>query len=489
MPATSIHDVIVVGTDLAGLMAAGLLRRRRYSVMLVGQGGLGNRYEHEGLSIPALPWTLPLRGQAPLLDEVLDDLAVEDQVHQLGVHEDTHLQVITPNQRIDLFQEPDALAGELARAVPDQKQAFLDAVDGLRRVDEEFREILSRRPPLPPDGFRERSRLKRLVGSTPGLVVRGKGSEPLDDSRWPPLLNILGRATTFLSHLDVASRSPAATAHMILTLLAGLRAVPDLADRLVTAVGKAGADVEIQMVAEHLLLEGKTVTGLQELRSAKTYRCGVMLAGLPLAEAVELIPPAMRRQRARLAADALRPSQSVFTVNLILPAEALPAGMGHNLFLARKPDEPLEEDNLIRIACLPFPERSERVQVCVSCIVPYRKRSLGREYLGPLQRHMMAAAAWLIPFIQDHLESRSSPFWDSRAGDAGHSSPWILHRTIETLEPAALGIAVHPPRTALRNLLLCGPEVVPGLGPEGEALTALQAVRWLENNRKLKKIL
>ena len=102
---------------------------------------------------------------------------------------------------------------------------------------------------------------------------------------------------------------------------------------------------------------------------------------------------------------------------------------------------------------------------------------------------MMEAVAWLVPFVEQTQDGRSSPFWSSRAADDGHPAPWTLHRTIETLAPPSLGIALHSLKTPVRNLMLCGPEVLPGLGLEGEALAAQRLLAWLSEHKKLKKIL
>jgi hypothetical protein len=282
---------------------------------------------------------------------------------------------------------------------------------------------------------------------------------------------------------------PAATARLVRTLLAGPRLVPGLAQHVVDAVERAGVEVELPMVAEQLLMQGKAVTGIQALRSANTYRCEAMLASLALAEVVELIPPGNRKPRARLAADALRPLTSTFCLNLLLPREALPAGLGNHVLLVRAPNEALAEDNLIRLTVLPVAQRPDRVHLGVACLVPHRKRNLGREYLGPLQARLMETLGTLIPFLERNLDANSSPFWSSRSADAGHPAPWLIQRTIEPLTAPSLGLGVHPPRTALKNLLLCGPEVLAGLGVEGQALTALRVTDWLLEHHKLKQIL
>jgi phytoene dehydrogenase-like protein len=484
MSTASVHDVIVIGSDLAGLLAAGLLRRSSYRVLWVGQGGLRDQYEHESIPVPAIPRLLPKRGLAPALDQVLDDLAIEDPVHQLGLQRDNHLQIVFPDQRIDLFADPKALDAELLRALPDQRQEFLRSLDTLAAEEQTLVELLRSNPPLPPVGFAQRIRAGRLERQ------RAAGRIGLDLQQLPPLLAVLVQATAFLSHLDLQDRASSATAHLVRVLLAGMRCVPDLSERVVAAIQKAGVEVEGQMVAEQLLLEGRRVVGFQALRSANTYRSeAALLAAMPLSEAVELVPTALRRCRARLAADALRARTSVFNMNLVLPTEALPRGMATQVLMVRRPQDPLVEDNLIRIVRVPMPQRKDREWISVACVIPNRSRSLGREYLGPLEQRLLQATGWLIPFVEQNQEGRSSPFWNARATDPGHPAPWLLHRTIEPVGPTTLGLALHTPKTALKNLMLCGPEILPGLGIEGEALAARSTVEWLLRHRKRKQIL
>jgi hypothetical protein len=163
--------------------------------------------------------------------------------------------------------------------------------------------------------------------------------------------------------------------------------------------------------------------------------------------------------------------------------------MRSHLFLVRKLDEPFEEDNLIRIQVQPYPERAERVVVTLSCIVPFRKRTLGRDYLGPLQKSMLDAADWLLPFLKKNLEGQSSPFWESRSGDMAHPSPWSIHPVFETEQEPVLGAGLISNRTPYKNMFYCGPEAVPGFGKEGAAFAALETAKLVVGTRKIKKLL
>jgi phytoene dehydrogenase-like protein len=482
MAQTSFYDAIIVGGDLAGTIAGGLLRRQKYRVLVIGQAQGEATYAAGGARVPAMPLLLPPYGHAPVLDEVLKDVGVEDPVHTLGVENGTPLQVVTRDQRVDLFTNRSRLARELQRAFPDQKIEFLKTLQSIESADEQLRQMLKNRPPVPPEGLKEKMRFKRLVRSDQAVEL------PPPD-QWPPLLQVLAAATTFISNLDSKKRSHPVTGHLVLALLGGLRVVPDFSKLLHETLKKSGVELQPRTVVEEVLFEGKNISGVKTLRGTGVFNCSTLIAGLPIREALEIVPPRRRHRKFRLAADTVRPAYSLFVLNLVVPEEALPLGMARQVILARDPSASLEEDNLIRLLCLPYPERRGHRLLSCCCRVPYRKRALGREYLGPLEQKVFEAAAAVVPFLEEHLKGRSSPFWGSRSGDEGHPAPWSLHPIFETEQEVIMGSCVLPLRTPYRNMFYCGPEAIPGLGIEGMAYAAKETARLVHEKRKLKKIL
>jgi phytoene dehydrogenase-like protein len=482
MAQTSFYDAIVVGGDLAGTIAGGLLRRQKYRVLVIGQAQGVTSYAAGGAQVPAMPLMLPPYGHAPVLDEVLKDVGVEDPVHTLGLENGTPLQIVTRDQRIDLSANRHRLARELQRAFPDQKVEFLKVLKNIESADEQLRQMLQAHPPVPPEGLKEKVRFKRLTRADQSIDL------PPPD-QWPPLLQVLAAATTFISHLEPKKRSHPVTGHLVLALLRGLRVVPDLSDRLQKTLKKSGVEIQPRAVVEEILFDGKNISGVKTIRGSGAYNCSTLIAGMPIREALEIVPPRRRHRRFRLAAETVRPVSGMFVLNLVVPEEALPLGMAKQLILARDPTIALEEENLIRLLCLPYPERKGHRLLSCCCRIPYRKRALGREYLGPLEQKVFEAVAELVPFLDEHLKGRSSPFWSSRSGDEGHPAPWSLHPVFETEQEVIMGSCVLPLRTPYRNMFYCGPEAIPGLGMEGVAYAARETARLVHEKRKLKKIL
>jgi hypothetical protein len=83
------------------------------------------------------------------------------------------------------------------------------------------------------------------------------------------------------------------------------------------------------------------------------------------------------------------------------------------------------------------------------------------------------AAAEMFPFLDPHLALESS----YQVQSPGHD--W-MHPELSVTIPQQLGITGLAPRTPFRNLVLAGPEVLPGLGLEGQFLTGSRVAKLVQ---------
>ena len=471
MARVSFHDVIVVGHEPGGLLAAGLLRRQGYRILLAGKE-ISESYLHEELSLPTMLTWLPPHGHAPILDELLSQLAVEDPVHRLGGKEGIGLQLITPVQRVDVSADPNQMDNELRRAAPEERSSFMEAVGTLQTNDALFQEVLSTHPPLPPDSLMERARFRRMTKRLSDCVQ-------LDPKRLPPLFKLLVAATAFISGIAADTRIESVTSHLILGLLKGMRHVPDFDSRVRAVLRKLGVDIENSIEIKELRLTGKEITGIAVDGTANTYNCGSLLANLRFDKLTQLIPASDLSRRLRQLAASVRTSLYIFSFNLVLPEEMLPLGFGHQSILVRRPDQALTEDNLIRVLRLPIPTLRNQTCLNFSCLAPSTRITDESNYVASLQERLLSAARWLIPFLDQKQIKYSSP----------QEHAYLPHAVTASRHAVTLGMALIAPQPAFTNLIFCGPEAIPGLGIEGAAYAAKQAVRTIGERVKLKKLL
>ncbi len=154
------YHIVVIGSDLPGLVFAALAARRGYRVCVIGQGGEPSRYRHEG------HWFLQRRevfcgaGSAPAISRVFSELALGLELKNRPQPIEPSLQIAMPGARLDVSRDARVLLRELEREFPGQ-------VDGLEHLDLDARAAAAALDPLtvgdlslPPHGFRERARFR-----------------------------------------------------------------------------------------------------------------------------------------------------------------------------------------------------------------------------------------------------------------------------------------------------------------------------------------
>lgn len=166
------YHIVVIGTDLPGLVFAALAARRGYRVCVLGQGAAPVRYRHEG------HWFLGERevfcgvGSAPAIGRVFAELGLGFELKNRPQPIEPALQIAMPGVRLDFTNDSRVLAREIDREFPGQWDALAGLDEECRYVAAAFDPLTLGELALPPDGFRERSRFK--------AVLRGVDSHLLD---------------------------------------------------------------------------------------------------------------------------------------------------------------------------------------------------------------------------------------------------------------------------------------------------------------------
>src|SRR6266404_7755343 len=111
---TNYYDVIVCGGELTGLIAAALLGRRGFRVLLVGHDADRPTFEAGGHTLPRGPALLPSLDSPPVA-RVLSELNCVQVVRRRAPALHPGFQVALPRHRFDVPADDDALLTELRR--------------------------------------------------------------------------------------------------------------------------------------------------------------------------------------------------------------------------------------------------------------------------------------------------------------------------------------------------------------------------------------
>ncbi len=486
-PSRHVYDVIILGSQIGGALAAALLARRNYRVLLIDHEGTGTGYEHEGFVLPYAPAISPALKTMPAVEEAFTELGLTTTVQRAMRPHLPDIQLILPQHRVDLHTDLIRRRAELAREFGETAEGLLSALSATSTQHEASDAFFKEQPALPPDGFFEKWGLKKKVGQHPGLEVH-----PRLSNNTPPGALLRG-LLPFLSYLDSPS-SPLALTRPLSQALQAPHRYPagneGLRDLLIKRLAELGGDALTRensdsFIVEEISFDGARFAGVKLLRSDVLYRASCMISAMDSGGLRRLVRDRKRHRRLLEQLDSSSTKSLLFSVNWVVPAEALPRGMGELLLVETADAElnPLlvqvhpartaggKEDETLRV-------------VCAGAFVPASARELGEEHMAALAQRIDAQLDALMPFTQEKRVLRSAPYLDAGGVRGSRLMPHPLYGFEEA--EAFLGVTGLKQRTQAKNILLAGREVLPGLGLEGEFLAGMRAARLVQEMLKKK---
>ncbi len=488
-PSRHIYDVIVLGSQLGGALAAALLAKRGYGVLLVEHDGTGPGYEHDGYVLPYAPFVAPALKTMPAVEEALSELGLTTAFQRHLQPHAPELQLVTPRHRVDLHADQTRRRAELLREYGEQGERLLAEMTATSTQHEASDAFFKEGPPLPPDGLLESWNFNKRVRQHPGLQTEPRLTGEDEPSR------LLRGLRPFVVHVDQATTPLARTRPLSQALQTpwrypggrdGLRQL--LFERFTELGGDllSAANTDTYVV-EELHFDGGRFSAVKLLRSDTLYRASCLVSATDAGALRRLITDRKKHRKLSEQLDLSTIKSFLFAVNWVVPEAVLPRGMGELLLLDTQDAElgPLLVQVLPARTLEGKEDPSLRV-VCAGGFVPASVRDLGEGYLQSLATRIDEHLEGLMPFTQDKRRLRSAPYLDAGAVRGSRLMP---HPHYLFDSEGVLGISGLKQQTPAKNVLLAGREVLPGLGVEGELLAGARATRLVQEMLKKKAVL
>jgi phytoene dehydrogenase-like protein len=484
---TNYFEAVVCGPDLAGLIAAALLSRRGQRVLLCGHDRQPATFQAGPFTLAREPGLLPPPDGEPVA-RVMRELGHAQVIRRRAPALQPGLQIVFPQHRVAFGSDPEAVSAELRREFPSEYAMIEETLARLRNSSAVLDPLLGSDITLPPEGFWERRDVARIQSQLPPLDADWLAELP----PYHPMragLSALAALSGGFSPGDLTAMTQARAFDGARRGVFRLGGGGELRALFTDKIESFSGEVRERLVPHELVWKRGNVTGLRARPHGETIGLGRLIWAGSTASLLTLCGDAAPR-RLRETAAAIRPACFRYTMCLLLRPEALPEGMGPRVLSVRDPAKPILEDNALSITVGSPPLRQpNRVPVWVECLVPASAaQSLG--YLAVVRARVREEIARLLPFFDRHLWVLASPH-DGLAPELGLQAPGDNPDALDPVPPTPmapalscdlprmLGIGGAPVGTGISNIYLASAENLPGLGREGDFVSAWGVARLI----------
>lgn len=457
---TSSYDLVVIGDDFAGLIAATLCARRGMRVLVVRHRPVPLTYRIGDLELPVLPQ--PIFGlERPAVRRVIDELAFAHLLKRKLRAPEPAWQIVAPDFRIDIDVDEDALGRELSRERPkvakDAMALFARADDIANAMDGAFGQDIA----VPPTGFWEKRELSRIASQVAaGVSAFSEAAQNAGD---------LARFLSAPALMSSRSNEPteAAVARWVALWRGGTpRLAGDLGDLRTIFEDKLKThNGEIKDVAcTEIAIGWGKATGCS-LESGEQVGAGHVLCALPASELVPLCGKKPPKRLARLE-EAQAPAAYRYTLNLVVAEAGIPEGM------ARAVIAPGDGDDDTLAICVAEPDEQARAVVSVQALV----RAMGGDgnlasRLSATRRRIRDRIEDIMPFVWRHVLACHSPNEstapEGTADKADLAAPVVAPALWPHPGEEIIGLGCAAYDIGVKKLFVASDQTLPDLGLEG----------------------
>jgi phytoene dehydrogenase-like protein len=488
--ATNFYDVIVIGNELGGLAAAALVARRGFRVLVLGEAAQAQSYHLGPFVLPRTPF--PFVGlESPAVRRALGELGLAQILRRKLTALRPHYQVVLPKHRLDVCEDPDLNSRELEREFPRDLQAIAGITARAAALSGTLEAVLEQDVTLPPDGFWERREIGKLEAQLP---------PPEEDLLAPlppghPYRAVAAAPGWLAANFEARTLGAVGAARMGEVLRAGVWRLEGgrdtLRQLLVERIQTHSGEVRERATPEEVVVKRGRVAGVRILERNEELGCDHVIAALPAARLLSLLPDGKPPKALARATQAVTPAGFRYTLNLVLSVTGLPEALGGVVCSVADPAAPLTGDNALAIH-VGDPDPEGRVVVSVQAVAPPEAEN-EPALLFDLRLAIRARLEEVLPFHAAHLLAVDSPHDDAppegQITTAVVRPPVPMDALWASTLPRCLGVGAVPHDAGIKHLYLCGRQNLPGLGLEGELASAWGCARLIAAGESRKDLL
>lgn len=477
---TGSYDLIVIGSEPAGLIAGALCARRGMRVLVARTRRARPSYQLGPHTLPvgSMPFT-GMRSRA--VTRVLEELSFDHVLKRKLNNQAPAFQLVFPNARVDVSDDDEALARDLARELdaPDPTRDAFAAADVIAdRIDD----ILVQDDTFPPTGF-----WKRRDGKSQSRVVDDAATW-LEDA--DPVTSAMARLPAALScAIDPGDLRPESCARVLALWRHGTaRLAGDwqaFEDMVLDKLGNHAGEVRDVRIDQVTFSWGKA-TGIR-LESGEELGAEHIIAAVPLDE-LQRLTTGKKSKRLTQCVEQIELAGYRYTLNLLVAEAGVPAGMARTVLLVGDPEAELTGDNALAIFVgEPDPEARVIVTIEATMPVPDGGQRLD-DCFADLRVGIRRRLEDVMPFVGEHILLAHSPH-EAIPAEGGDgvlelSEPLPARPLWRSRIDSHMGLSAVPYDVGVKRLTVASSQVLPGLGLEGAFETGWSAAHLASSGKK-----
>lgn len=510
---TSFYDVVVCGHELGAVLAAALLGRRGFRVLLLGHDAHPLSFDVGGFTLARGAGGIPAL-DSPALARVLHDLSLVQVLRRRVAPAGREAEVWLDHRRFVLRADDDRLHQEIDAWWPAEASDVRAAVTRLSAIAARITQAIGTGIALPPQGFWERREWSR----TEALLPRAGADvfAPLSpEHAFRRIAAQPALADAALASSDLAALGPATLASAFQESRSGLGFVQGgeaglwklLLDKLETFSGERhphGTPTEV-------IWRGGRATGVRVRPRDETLGCTALVWAGSSRSLLSLLGDRVPR-KAREAPERVRPAFCRYALSMWLRAGQLTEGAPTRRFLLAPASRAAVEEAAITFTTgAPDPRHGGAAPAWAECLLPagaVRSGPAAAGYFGALRARLRARLAAALPSfdrdvlclgsVYDGLPPEEPSGAERPGGDEAPSAMRVAGPALPAQPMPIVYASDQPPRfdalgtphgiPGLRNVFLLGRENLPGLGVSGELAAAWNVTRLLASSLRAPRL-
>ncbi len=480
---TNSFDILVLGHELSGLLAATLCATRGYRVGLIRGDHAPCEYRHGEFLLPVEPFSM-VGFDSPAISQTWDELHLTHEIRRRINSSQIPFQLVTQNARVDVNSDDVALTRELRRELRavnypsnERPQKLAERARKASEIGQILDAAFTSETTIPATSFRAKRDLAKLFATMNAEATDLFVDEP------PWLLQLLWSAPAAIS--SIAGQAKPTPLSALRTFELWRRGLPriegdasGLHKLLLEKFTASGGELLDAIRVSELSYSWGKVSGIKT-KNGDELGATKIIAAMPIDE-LFVLAGRKGQKKIESTVEELEASGYRYTLNLVVDESGIPEGMAHTVLCIVDPEQPLIGANVFAIF-IGEPDDRARVVVSVSAICPPPSESSHLEAaFANLRVSLRESLEMVMPFINQHILLIHSPHESLPAEGKAATKNGALGKAMASRplwrriagEPDLFGSAGISYQVGLKNLILASEQVLLNLGLEGQFAVA-----------------